>query len=100
MLLRDSRYIMARGVNCMASMLFIPLTEVGRLVHVLDDLTPTNARVVSAERNFALLSAVGNHAHLSATEIIVEEILKPHALDAEDAPDVVGSVLDCGLHPI
>src|SRR6185503_2671877 len=83
------RHGFARGVHLVPAILFIPLGQARGLVHVLDDLTPANAGVVSAEGNLAFLSAVRNHAHLSATEVVIKEILEPHSLDAEHAPDVV-----------
>ena len=73
----------------MPAVLFVPFGEVGRLVHVLDDLPPAHASVVGAEGNLAFLSAVRNHAHLSAAEVVIEEILEPHAFDTEHAPHVV-----------
>ena len=91
---------MTGGINRVASVFFIPLAEVRGLVHVLDDLPPANAGVVSAEGDFAFLSAVRNDAHFRAAEIVVEEILKPHALDAEHAPDVVGISGVFRLHAI
>src|SRR5215218_6282723 len=78
-------------INFMAAMLFIPFSEVGRLVHVLDDLPPTHAGIVGAEGDLTFLSAVRNHAHLSAAKVIIEKILEPHAFDAEHAPVVSGT---------
>jgi len=54
---------MASGVDCMPFVFLVPVCEVRGLVHVLDDLPPADARVVSAEGDFAFLSAVRNHAH-------------------------------------
>ena len=80
---------MPSGVNGVALVLFVPIFEIRRFVHVLDDLPPADPGIVSAEGNLAFLRAVRNDAHLGAAEIIVEKILKPHALDAEHAPVVV-----------
>src|SRR6185436_5281879 len=100
MLLGNSRDLMTAGVDRVASVFFIPLAEVRGLVHVLDNLPPANARVVGAEGNFAFLSAVGNYAHLGAAEIVVEEVLKPHAFDAEYAPDVLRIIFRLRFHAI
>src|SRR5207237_4727835 len=83
MLLRNVRHVVTGRVNGMAFVLFVPFFEICSLVHVLDDLTPTNAGVVSAEGNFAFLSAVGNHAHLGAAEVVVEKVLEPHAFNTK-----------------
>ena len=91
MLLRNVRNVMARGVNGMALIFLVPISEVRGLMHVLDNLPPADAGVVGAERNLAFLGAVGNDAHLCAAKIVVEKILKPHAFDAEHTP-VVGRV--------
>src|SRR6266404_1916856 len=91
---------MARSIDRVTSMLVIPLCKACGLVHVLDNLSPTNARVVSAEGNLTFLRAVGNHAHLCATEVVIKQILKPHALDTENAPDVVRIILGSSLHAI
>jgi hypothetical protein len=46
------------------------------------------ARVVRAEGNFALLRGVGDDAHFGAAEVIVEEVLEPHAGDEEEVPRI------------
>src|SRR6185312_3173307 len=84
----------------MALVLFVPFGEVCSLMHVLDDLPPADSGIVSAEANLAFLRAVGNDAHLSAAEIVVEQILEPHAFDAEYAPDIVWIVLSLCLHTV
>src|SRR5438034_981877 len=63
----------------------------------LDDMAPADTRVVSAKGDLAFLGPVTNHAHLSAPKVVCPQILKPHALDAEDAPVVAFSA---GLHSI
>src|SRR6266850_7473206 len=100
MLLGNSGNVVTCSVDRMPFVLLIPVGEVRCLVHVLDDLPPADARVVSAEGDFALLSAVRNHAHFSAAEVVVEEVLKPHALDAEHTPDVAGVFGLLGFHAI
>src|SRR5258706_648686 len=101
MLLGNSGNFMTGGVNRVASVFFVPLAEVCSLVHVLDDLPPTHARVIGAEGDLAFLSAVGNHAHLGAAKVVVEKILKPHTFNAEHAPDIARIFLRAGsLHTI
>src|SRR5258708_33951822 len=80
-------------VNLMLAGGLVPLGDGRILVHVLDDLAPADAGVVRAERNFALLSGIGNDAHLGAAEVIVKQILKPHAADEEEVPAILLSPL-------
>src|SRR5215510_14976555 len=49
--------ILATSENLVPAMLLIPLRNRRVLVHVLDDVSPTDTRVVSTERNLAFLSA-------------------------------------------
>src|SRR4030095_235693 len=86
------------GVNLVTAVFFIPLTEIRRLVHVFDDLTPADAGVVGAEGYFTFLRTVRNHAHLSAPKIVIEKILEPHAFNTQYAPDV--GVLRASLHSV
>src|SRR5437868_1684057 len=81
-------------------MLLIPLRDRRVLVHVLDDVSPTDSRVVSAERDFAFLRAVRNDAHFCATEIVVEEILEPHARNEQEVPTVGPTLLNVALSAI
>src|SRR5690349_1225617 len=69
-------------------MLLIPLSHRRVLVHVLDDVSPTDSRVVRAEGDFTFLRAVRDDAHFSATEIVVEEILEPHTRDKQEVPAI------------
>ena len=55
-------------------------------LHLLDDVPPADAGVVGAEADLAHLRAVRDDAHLGAAEVVVEEILEPHAGDEEHAP--------------
>ncbi len=87
-------------VDRMPAVFFIPLGEVGGLVHILDDLSPADSGVVGAEGDLTFLCAVGNHAHLGAAEVVVEKILEPHTFDAEHTPDVVRVVGLFRLHTV
>src|SRR6185437_11440891 len=78
-------------------MVFIPLGNRGVLVHVLDDVPPANASVVSTETDLAFLSAVGDDAHLRAAEIVIEQILEPHAGDEQEIPTIRTTLLDIVL---
>jgi len=57
-------------------------------MHVLDDLPPSHPGVVRAEGNLALLRGVRNDAHLSAPEVVVEQILEPHSRDEQEVPRI------------
>ncbi len=50
--------------------------------------------VIGAEGNFAFLRAVRNNAHFRAAEIVVEQILKPHARDEQEVPRIGATLLD------
>src|SRR4028118_677900 len=72
----------------MPPVLFVPLGNRRVLVHLLDDVAPTYPRVIGAETDLALLRAVGDDAHLRAAEVVVEQVLEPHAGDEEEVPAV------------
>src|SRR5688572_18629219 len=76
------------------AVLFIPLCDGRILVHVLDDVTPADAGVVCTETYLAFLRTVRDDAHLRAAEIVVEEILEPHARDKEEVPRILATLLD------
>ena len=78
----------------MTAVIFIPLCHRRILVHVLNDVPPSDARVVSTEGDFTLLSSVRDDAHLGATEVVVEKILEPHAGDEQEIPAVGTTLLD------
>src|SRR6185503_21102438 len=78
----------------MTSVLLIPLRNGRILVHVLDDVSPTDACVVSTEGNLTFLCSVRNDAHFRAAEVVVEEILEPHACDEEKVPTIRTSLLN------
>src|SRR5260370_10444422 len=86
--------VLALGVDLVLAMVLVPLGDSGVLVHVFDDLAPADSGVVRAEADFALLRAVGDDAHLGAAEIIVEEILEPHAGDEEEVPGILRATLN------
>src|SRR2546423_8257079 len=100
MFLRDAGDCLALRVDGVASVLLVPVGEARRLVHVLDYLPPADAGVVGAETYLALLRAVGDDAHLRAPEVVVEQVLEPHALDAQHAPGVRGVVRTSSLHAV
>src|SRR6201992_4357109 len=77
-------------------MLLVPLGEGGGHVHLLDDVAPAHAGVVGAEADLTLLSGVGDDALLGAAEVVVEEILEPHAGDEEEVPAVSAALLNVG----
>ena len=79
---------LALGVNLVLAVAAVPLRDGGVLVHVLEDLPPSHARVVGTEGDFALLRGVGDDAHFGAPEVIIEQVLKPHAGDKEEVPGV------------
>src|SRR6185369_15932254 len=87
-------HVLATREDLVAAMLLVPLRYRGVLVHVLDDVSPTDTGVVSTERNLAFLSAVRNDAHLGATEVVVEEILEPHTSDKQEVPTIRATLLD------
>src|SRR5947209_12568832 len=100
MFLRDAGDCLALRVDGVASVLLVPVGEARRLVHVLDYLPPADAGVVGAETYLALLRAVGDDAHLRAPEVVVEQVLEPHARDEEEVPAVCASRLDVGLRAL
>src|SRR5271167_2300392 len=83
---------LALGVDFVFAVVLVPLGNGRVLVHVLDDLAPAYARVVSAEGDFALLRGVGNDAHFGAAEVVVEKILEPHAGDEEEVPRILAAL--------
>ncbi len=87
-------HLFAAGKDLVAAVLLIPLGEGGRHVHLLNDVAPADAGVVSAEADFAFLRGVGDDALLGAAEVVVEEILEPHAGDEEEVPTVLAALLD------
>src|SRR5208283_4726463 len=84
---------LAFGVDFVLAVGLVPFGDSRVLVHVFDDLAPADAGVVGAEADFALLRAVGDDAHFGAAEIVVEEILEPHAGDEEEVPWILRATL-------
>ena len=80
----------------MAAVLLIPLGEGGGHVHLLDDVPPADAGVVGAEGDFAFLRGVGDDALFGTAEVVVEQVLEPHAGDEEEVPAVGTALLDVG----
>src|SRR3984893_11392163 len=80
--------LLALGVDFVLAVRLVPLGDGRILVHVLNDFAPAYAGVVRAEGNFALLRGVRNDAHFGAAEIVVKEILEPHAGDEEEIPRI------------
>ena len=87
-------HLLAAGEDLMAAVLLIPLGEGGRHVHLLDDVAPSHAGVVGAEADLAFLRGVGDDALLGAAEVVVEQVLEPHAGDEEEVPAVLAALLD------
>src|SRR5580765_2726227 len=82
------------GEDLVPAMFFIPLGNGRILVHVLNYIPPTDTRVVSTKANLALLSTIGNNALLGATEVVIEQILKPHAGDKQEIPTIRAPLLN------
>src|ERR1700754_1064955 len=78
----------------MAPALFIPLGERCGHVHLFDDVAPAHTGVVSAEGYFAFLRRVWNDALLGPAEIVVEQILEPHAGDKQEVPAIFTALVD------
>src|SRR5205085_4176959 len=86
--------LLAAGKDLVASMLLVPLGEGGGHVHLLDDVAPAHARVVRAEADLAFLRRVRDDALLGAAEIVVPQVLEPHAGDEQEVPAVLAALLD------
>src|SRR5438067_610070 len=72
----------------------LPPGEGGRHVHLRDDIAPAHAGVLRAEGDLAFLRGVRDDALLGAAEVVVEEVLEPHAGDEEEVPAVLAALLD------
>src|SRR5579863_2099122 len=86
-------HALALGVDLVLAVRLVPLGDGGVLVHVLDNLPPADARVIGAEGDFALLRRIGDDAHFGAAEVVIEQVLEPHAGDKEEVPGV-GAALE------
>ena len=80
--------LFAAGEDFVTAVLLVPLGQRGGHVHLLDDVAPAHAGVVGAEADFAFLRGVRNDALLGAAEVVVEQILEPHAGDEEEVPAI------------
>src|SRR5262249_29306309 len=94
MVLARQRYRLVAGEDLMTAMLLVPFREGWRHVHRLDDVPPRDPGVVGAEGNLALLRGIRNDAHLGTPEVVVEEILEPHACDEQEVPAIGTTLLD------
>ncbi len=86
--------LLALRVDFMLAVLLVPFGHGRILVHVLDDFAPADARVIGAEADLALLRGIGNDAHLGAAEVVIKQVLEPHAGDEEEVPRVGLAPLD------
>src|SRR5580658_8877195 len=82
------------GENLMPAVFLVPLGQRGRHVHLLDDVPPTHPRVVSAEGYLTLLRGVRDNTLLRSPEIVVEQILEPHARHEQKVPAVTPAAQD------
>src|SRR2546427_7438694 len=89
MLGRVHLHILPTGKDFVPPVLLVPLGERCGHVHLLDDVPPSHAGVVGAERNLAFLCGIRNDALLRPPEIVVEQILEPHAGDEQEVPSVL-----------
>src|SRR3989442_4677307 len=94
----DERVVLAREVDFLAAredlvaaVLLVPLRERRRHVHLLDDVPPADAGVIRAEGDLPFLRRIRNDAALRAPEVVVEEILEPHARDEQEVPAVAAA---------
>jgi len=69
--------LLASGEDLVAAVLLVHFGEGSRHVH-LDNVCAAHAGLVGAEADFAFLG-VGDDALLGAAEVVVEQILEPHA---------------------
>src|SRR5262245_5649446 len=92
--------LLPAGKNFVASVLFIPLGERRRHMHLLDDLSPPHTSLTCAKLDLTLLCRIRNDAHFGATEIVIEEVLEPHSRQEEDVPAVTPALLDILSRPV
>src|SRR5580698_8840428 len=82
-------YLLAAREDLMTPMLFVPLRQRGSHMHLLNNVPPAYARVVSAETDLAFLCGVRNNALFRPPEVVVEKILEPHACDKQEIPSIL-----------
>ena len=92
--------LLASGEDFMPTVLLVPLGERGRHMHLLDDLPPPDPGVVGAERDLPFLRRVRDDAALGAAEVVVEEVLEPHAGHEQEVPSIGPALLDVGAGPV
>src|SRR6202021_984563 len=85
--------LLAAREDFMPPLLLGPLGWRGRHVHLFDNVAPADARVIRAEADLAFLRRVRNNALLGAAEVVVEEVLEPHAGDKEKIPAISPALL-------
>ena len=73
------------------------VADAGVVVHFLDDMTPSHARVVRAEGNLTHLRRVRDDAHLRSAKVVRPQILKPHSGNKQHQPLVRFPVAVRGL---
>src|SRR5678815_1714439 len=93
-------HVLATGKYLMTAMLLIPFRHRRILVHILNNIAPANSRVVGTEGDFTFLCTVRNDAHFSAPEVVVKQVLEPHACDKEEVPTIRTSLFNIGLASI
>ena len=89
--------LLAAGEDLVTAVLLVPLGQSRGHVHLLDDIAPAHAGVVGAEADLAFLRGVGDDALLGAAEVVVEQVLEPHAGDEQEVPAIAAALLDVGL---
>ena len=82
-------HILTAGEDFMPPVLVVPFRERGCHVHLLDDVAPAHTGVVGTEGNFTFLRGIRNNALLCAPEIVIEQILEPHAGNKQEVPTVL-----------
>src|ERR1700679_768414 len=65
-----------------------------------DYVAPAHPRVISAEADLAFLRSIGNDALLSASEIVVKQILKPPPGKKKEIPSVLPPLYNIVNRPI
>src|SRR5215831_4766566 len=80
------------GEDLVAAMLLVPFSDRRVLVHVLYDVAPADTGVVGAETDLAFLGAVRDDAHLGAAEVVIEQVLEPHARDEKEVPAILAAL--------
>ena len=86
--------LLAAGEDFVLALFGVPLGERGGHVHLLDDVAPAHTGVIRAEADLAFLRRVRNDALLGTAEVVVEQILEPHARDEQEVPAIRTAALD------